>query len=269
MKVEKVQLKDFTTLAVGGPAELWTVENEDDLLRATEAPYRVLGNGSNLLVSDAGVPERVIKLGGRFLEGELTGWVGAGSLLPLWVQAAAREGLSGLEPLLGIPASVGGAVKMNAGTRFGEIKDALAEVEIFHQGELKRLPPEALGLSYRKSELPPGAIVTRVRFDLKRRPKNEIAALMAQVDAARKRQPKRKSAGCAFKNPPGDAAGRRIDRAGFKGFKVGGAMVSPEHANFIVNLGGATARDVWHLVRRIQDELGLELEWEVWGPFEP
>ncbi len=269
MEVRRVLLKDYTTLAVGGPAELWIVEDEDDLLRATEAPYRVLGNGSNLLVSDAGVRERVIKLGGRFLQGELSGWVGAGSLLPLWVQTAAKEGLSGLEPLLGIPASVGGAVKMNAGTRFGEIKDALAEVEIFHQGELKRLPPEALGLGYRKSALPPGAIVTRVRFDLRRRSQAEIAERMAQVDAARKRQPKRKSAGCAFKNPPGDAAGRLIDQAGFKGFQVGRAMVSPEHANFVVNLGGATAREVWNLIKRIQAELGLELEWEVWGEFEP
>jgi len=158
---------------------------------------------------------------------------------------------------------------MNAGTRFGEIKDALAEVELFHEGRFIRLPPEALGLSYRKSELPKGAIITRVRFDLKKRPKEEIYELMERVDAARRRQPRSKSAGCAFKNPPGDAAGRLIDQAGFKGFRVGGAMVSPEHANFVVNLGGATASEVWALVRRIQRELGLELEWEVWGSFEP
>ena len=269
MEVRRVLLKDYTTLGVGGPAELWVVENEDDLLRATEAPYRVLGNGSNLLVADAGVPERVIKLGGIFAEGELSGWVGAGSLLPLWVQEAAREGLSGLEPLLGIPASVGGAVRMNAGTRFGEIKDALAEVEVFHQGTFRRLPPEALGLGYRRSELPPGAIVTRVRFDLRRRPREEIAERMARVDAARKRQPKRKSAGCAFKNPPGDAAGRLIDQAGFKGARVGRAMISPEHANFVVNLGGATAREVWELVKRVREALNLELEWEIWGEVEP
>ena len=253
MEVRRVLLKDYTTLGVGGPAELWVVENEDDLLRATEAPYRVLGNGSNLLVADAGVPERVIKLGGTFAEGELSGWVGAGSLLPLWVQEAAREGLSGLEPLLGIPASVGGAVRMNAGTRFGEIKDALAEVEVFHQGTFRRLPPEALGLG----------------FDLRRRPREEIAERMARVDAARKRQPKRKSAGCAFKNPPGDAAGRLIDQAGFKGARVGRAMISPEHANFVVNLGGATAREVWELVKRVREALNLELEWEIWGEVEP
>ena len=265
MEVRRVLLRDYTTLAVGGPAELWLVENLDDLLRATEAPYRVLGNGSNLLVADSGVSERVIKLTGELAGGELTGWVGAGSPLPLWVQEAARAGLSGLEPLLGIPASVGGAVRMNAGTRFGEIKDALAEVEVFHQGRLTRHSPEELGFGYRRSELPPGAVVTRVRFDLKRRPRDEIAARMAEVDAARRRQPKGKNAGCAFKNPPGDAAGRLIEQAGFKGLVRGRVMVSDEHANFILNLGGATAREVWELVRMIGDKLGLELEWEVWG----
>ncbi len=269
MEVRRVLLKDHTTLAVGGPAELWLLEHPDELPEATAAPYRVLGNGSNLLVADQGVPERVIKLAGRFAEGELTGWVGAGSLLPIWVQEAARQGLSGLEPLLGIPASVGGAVRMNAGTRFGAIADALAEVEYFHQGRFFRKSPGEIGFGYRKSGLPPGAIVTRVRFDLKRAPREAVAARMAAVDAARKGQPKRKSAGCAFKNPDHDAAGRLIDAAGFKGFRVGRAMVSHEHANFVVNLGGATAREIWQLIEAIRATLPLELEWEVWGVIEP
>ncbi len=268
MQVERVLLKHFTTLAVGGPAELWQVEDPKELLLATEAPFRVLGNGSNLLVSDAGVKERVIKLEGTFLGGELGGWVGAGSLLPLWVQEAARQGLSGLEPLLGIPASVGGAVRMNAGTRQGAIGDALAEVEVFYRGRLEVWPKERLGLGYRKSALPPGAIVTRVRFDLKKRPRFEIAARMEATDRARKSQPKKKSAGCAFKNPPHDAAGRLIDLAGLKGLRVGGAMVSLEHGNFIVNLGNATAMDIWRLIKKIKARLPeLELEWEVWGDF--
>ncbi len=269
MEVRRVLLKDHTTLAVGGPAELWLLEHPDELPEATAAPYRVLGNGSNLLVADQGVPERVIKLAGRFAEGELTGWVGAGSLLPIWVQEAARQGLSGLEPLLGIPASVGGAVRMNAGTRFGAIADALAEVEYFHQGRFFRKSPGEIGFGYRKSGLPPGAIVTRVRFDLKRASREAVAARMAAVDAARKGQPKRKSAGCAFKNPDHDAAGRLIDAAGFKGFRVGRAMVSHEHANFVVNLGGATAREIWQLIEAIRATLPLELEWEVWGVIEP
>ena len=144
MKVETVLLKDYTTLGVGGPAELWTVETPEELKRATEAPYRVLGNGSNLLVSDQGVKERVIRLGGVFQTYDLKGWVGAGVLLPLLVKEASEAGLSGLEGLLGIPAQVGGAVRMNAGTRFGEMADALEAVEIFHQGRFEVFRPEHL-----------------------------------------------------------------------------------------------------------------------------
>jgi len=276
VKVERRNLAELTTLAVGGPAEVWTVETPEDLVRATSAPYRVLGNGSNLLVADGGVPERVIRLGGVFARGvlgrprpgaavHLTPWIGAGALLPGLVQEAARLGLSGLEPLLGIPASVGGAVRMNAGTRFGEIADVLEAVELFHAGRFQVLDPGELGFGYRTSRLPAGAIVTRVRLRLAPAPAAAIEARMAEVDAARKGQPKRKSAGCAFKNPPGDAAGRLIDAAGFKGSRVGAAMVSQEHGNFIVNTGGARAEDVWKLVKRIQEELGLELEWEIWG----
>ncbi|WP_457631316.1 UDP-N-acetylmuramate dehydrogenase [Oceanithermus sp.] len=274
MKVEVRPLAEFTTLGVGGDAEIWTVETPADLLLATREPYRVLGNGSNLLVSDRGVPERVIRLGGVFARAELgrprgdvhlTPWLGAGALLPGLVQEARRLGLSGLEPLLGIPASLGGAVRMNAGTRFGEMADVLEAVEIFHDGAFAVYHPGELGFGYRRSNLPAGGIVTRVRLRLRRRDPAEIAALMERVDAARKGQPKRKSAGCAFKNPPGDSAGRLIDRAGFKGLRAGGAMISHEHGNFVVNTGGASAADVWKLVKRIQEELPLELEWEIWG----
>lgn len=276
MKVERRRLAELTTLGVGGAAEVWTVETPADLLEATRAPYRVLGNGSNLLVSDRGVPERVVRLGGVFRRARLgkprrgervhlTPWIGAGALLPALVQEAARLGLSGLEPLLGIPASVGGAVRMNAGTRFGEIGEALEAVELFHEGTFRVLDPTELDLGYRSSRLPPGAIVTRVRFRLTPAPAEAIEARMAEVDAARKSQPKRKSAGCAFKNPPGDSAGRLIDVAGLKGLREGSAMISLEHGNFIVNTGGARAEEVWRLVKRVQEELPLELEWEVWG----
>ncbi len=278
MKVENVQLKGYTTLGVGGPAELWTVETPEDLKEATQAPYRVLGNGSNLLVSDQGVTERVIKLGGAFTTWDLsltpqngvyiTGWIGAGAMLPLLVQEAARRGLSGLEGLLGIPATIGGAVRMNAGTRYGEIADALEVVEVFHDGKLHLYRPEELGFAYRTSHLPPGGIVTRVRFRLTPATPAAVRERMALVDRARKGQPKKKSAGCAFKNPAGDSAGRLIDVHGLKGLREGQAMVSLEHGNFIVNLGGATARDVWRLVQRIRSVIPLELEWEVWGVIE-
>ncbi|MCS7057755.1 MAG: UDP-N-acetylmuramate dehydrogenase [Meiothermus sp.] len=271
MRVERLPMARLTTLGVGGEAEVWTVETLDDLKRATEAPYRVLGNGSNLLVADGGVAERVIRLAGEFAQWnpDLSGWVGAGAMVPSLVQAAARLGLSGLEGLYGVPAQVGGAVKMNAGTRFGEMSGALAEVEIFHDGGLHVYQPHELGFTYRGSRLPEGGIVTRVRLRLSMASPEAVRARIALVDAARKGQPKRKSAGCAFKNPPGDSAGRMIDAAGLKGTTVGRAMISHEHGNFLINLGGATAADMYGLIKKVQAVLPLEVEWEIWGEIEP
>lgn len=265
MNIETVALSRYTTLGVGGPAELWTVETNDDLQQAVQAPYRILGNGSNLLVVDAGVPERIIKLGGQFRQWSLDGWVGAGSLVSQLLLHSQRAGLSGLEGLHGVPAEVGGAVRMNAGTRFGEMGQALEEVEIFHDGALHRYQPHELGLAYRTSHLPSGGVVTRVRLKFTPSTPAEVAARIALVDAARKGQPKKKSAGCAFRNPPHAAAGQLIDLHGLKGLQAGQAMISHEHGNFIVNLGGARASDIWQLIQRVQQELPLELEWEVWG----
>ena len=270
--VRRVELRTLTTLKVGGPAELWEVSSPDDLREATREPYRVLGGGSNLLVADEGVAERVIKLGASYntlreYRGEADFWVGAATPLPGLVRRTATAGLSGLEGLLGIPAVLGGALAMNAGTRFGELSDTLQEVELFVNGNLERLSASALGLGYRHSELPEGAVVTRLRLKLSPSSRERTQSLLAQVDAARRGQPKAKSAGCAFKNPPGDSAGRLIDAAGLKGLRVGDAMVSFEHGNFIVNLGRATARDVLELTRLIRAEVSvpLELEWKRWG----
>ena len=209
--MKRVAMRSLTTLGVGGAAELWTVENEADLTEATREPYRVLGAGSNLLVADAGVKGRVLKLGRSFNSVRAFGtpdvWLGAATPLPGLVRLAADAGWSGLEGLLGVPAVLGGAAAMNAGTRFGELSDTLREVEVFVDGHLERLPADALGLSYRHSELPPGAVVTRVRLALTPSSPGASADQLAQVDAARKGQPKVKSAGCAFKNPLGDSAG--------------------------------------------------------------
>jgi len=272
---QRVKLSSLTTLGVGGEAELWTVENEADLAEATRKPYRVLGAGSNLLVADAGVEERVVKLGRSFNDLGSFGatpevWLGAATPLPGLVRRAAAAGLSGLEGLLGIPAVLGGAAAMNAGTRFGELSDTLREVELFANGRLHRVSADALGLSYRRSTLPPGALITRVRLELTPSSPERVRTKLAQVDAARRGQPKTKSAGCAFKNPAGDSAGRLIDAAGLKGLQVGQARVSPEHGNFIVNLGGATAADVAALLTQIRTRVGapLETEWELWG-FDP
>jgi UDP-N-acetylmuramate dehydrogenase len=271
-KVRPVLLRDFTTLRVGGPAELWEVESEADLREATREPYLVLGAGSNLLVSDAGVTERVVRLGRAFndmatFDGRHDVWLGAATPLPGLVRRAQRAGLSGLEGLLGVPAVLGGAVAMNAGTRFGEMADTLVDVELFVNGALERVPATELRLSYRHADLPPGAIVTRARLALTPSTKEAVGRAMAAVDAARKGQPKVKSAGCAFKNPPGDSAGRIIDVAGLKGLRVGDAMVAHEHGNFVLNLGNATAADVTALIARVQERVDapLELEWRRWG----
>ena len=274
-RVHTVNLSELTTLKVGGPAELWEVEDTAGLAAATGEPYKVIGGGSNLLVSDAGVTERVVRLGRSYNDvrnyaGQHDVWLGAATPLPGLLRRAQRAGLSGLEGLLGVPAVLGGAIAMNAGTRFGEMSDTLQEVELFVDGALARLPAAALQLSYRHAVLPAGAIVTRARLKLTPSTPEAVAAAMARVDAARSGQPKVKSAGCAFKNPPGDSAGRLIDAAGLKGLRRGDAMVAAEHGNFILNLGAATAADVLELVSAIRAELSkagadLELEWRLWG----
>lgn len=271
-----VELSAYTTLKVGGPAELWEVEDTADLVEATREPYRVLGGGSNLLVSDDGVAERVIRLGRSyndvraFGEGKVDVWLGAATPLPGLVRRAQRAGLSGLEGLLGVPAVLGGAVAMNAGTRFGEMSDTLQEVELFVNGAVERLPAADLKLAYRHAELPPGAVVTRARLRLTPSTPEAVQSYMDQVDAAREGQPKVKSAGCAFKNPAGGSAGRLIDLAGLKGTRVGDAMVAHEHGNFVLNLGAATSADVMALVEEVRRRLlergtSLQLEWRLWG----
>jgi len=270
--VTRLALASLTTLRVGGEAEVWTCEADADVRDATRADFRVLGGGSNLLVGDGGVPERVVRLGrdyagARTLDATGDAWLGAAVPLPGLVRRARQLGLSGLEGVLGIPAQLGGAIVMNAGTRFGEIGDTLQEVELMLDGRVERVAAADLGLGYRRSALPPGAVVLRARLRLTPSTPERVARAEAAVDAARRGQPKARSAGCAFKNPPGDAAGRLIDAAGLKGLRVGGAMIAHEHANFVVNLGDATATDVTLLLERVRAAVAapLDLEWRRWG----
>jgi UDP-N-acetylmuramate dehydrogenase len=266
------RLAPYTTLKVGGPAEVWEVNSISELRQASSKPFRVIGAGSNLLIADSGVRERVIKLGRAFntlsdFKGQPELWLGAATPLPGLVRRSQLAGLSGLEGLLGVPAVLGGAIAMNAGTRFGAMADSLVAVELMREGELMVLDAAELKLGYRHSALPTGAIITRALLRLTPAPPEQVAAKLALVDAARKGQPKIKSAGCAFKNPPGDSAGRLIDAAGLKGLRVGDAMVSFEHGNFIVNLGRATAQDMLELTRLIRARVtvALDLEWQLWG----
>ncbi|MFC3860365.1 UDP-N-acetylmuramate dehydrogenase [Deinococcus antarcticus] len=283
-KVERLPLARYTTLGVGGESEVWFVSTHEQLAEAMEQPYRILGGGSNLVISDEGVPERVIRLSGPFAERDLepdptlsgdteivTGWVGGGVPLPGLVRALQKLGLSNLEGTVGIPGQVGGSVWMNAGTRFGEMFDGLHTIEIATPDGVKQVTPADLNWGYRNSGIPRNHIVTRVRLKLKRGTPGEVQARMDAADHARKGQPKNKTPGCAFKNPtlPGGqkvSAGLLIDQAGLKGTRVGNAMIAPEHANFIVNLGGATAADVHALLEVIREKVGvpMELEYELW-----
>lgn len=265
-------LAALTTLRVGGPAEVWEVDDVEAARDATSEPFRAIGAGSNLLVSDEGVDGRVVKLGRGLDDVRAFGssrdvWLGAATPLPGLVRRAQRAGLSGLEGLLGVPAVLGGAIAMNAGTRFGEMADTLVEIEVLVDGTLERLPADALDLGYRHAELPDRALVLRAHLSLTASTPERVAEAMRQVDAARKGQPKVKSAGCAFKNPLGDSAGRVIDAAGLKGLRVGDAMISHEHGNFVVNLGSASASDVEALLALVQERVDtpLELEWRRWG----
>ncbi len=268
----RVRIGELTTLKVGGEAELWTADDERGLREATAEPFYLLGAGSNVIASEGPLEARVVRLGRSYstlpdLAGGADVWLGAATPVPGLVRRAQRLGLSGLEGLLGVPAQLGGAVVMNAGTRFGCLADTLQEVELMVGGASERLPASALGLRYRHSELPAGAVVTRARLRLVASTPERVEAAMAQVDAARKGQPKVKSAGCAFKNPPGDSAGRLIDAAGCKGLRFGDAMVSFEHANFVVNLGRARCDDVLSLLAAVRERVAvpLELEWRRWG----
>jgi UDP-N-acetylmuramate dehydrogenase len=279
-----VRLSSFTTLGVGGEAELWVAHDLEQLREATSAPYRILGGGSNLIVSDAGVPERVIRLGGEYSKCDLepdpnlssdtqivTGWVGAAKPIPGLVRQLQQRGLSGIEGLWGVPAQVGGAVRMNAGTRFGEMSDAIYQLEVFVDGETKIFTPNQLGFQYRNSSIPKGkngaGIVTKVRLKLERTTPEIVQERMNLADNARKGQPHQRTFGCAWKNPTGFSAGKLVDQAGLKGAKVGGAMISLEHGNFVVNQGNASAKDVLELLSNIEGQLGIDLEREVeiWG----
>lgn len=284
-RVERQPLSRYTTVGVGGEAEIWFVESLEALAEATEQPYRILGGGSNLVIDDSGVPERVIRLSGPLAKADLTpdpelsdpasglivtGWVGGGTPLPGLLRKLQGLGWSNLEGTVGIPGQVGGSVWMNAGTRFGEMFDGLHTIEIVTPQGGRQVTPNDLNWGYRNSDIPRGHIISRVRLKLQQSTPETVQAKMEQADQARKGQPKMKTPGCAFKNPAGVSAGLLIDKAGLKGQQIGQARIAPEHGNFIVNLGGATAADVLGLLRLVKGTLDaglaapLELEYEIW-----
>jgi UDP-N-acetylmuramate dehydrogenase len=267
-------LARHTSFRIGGPADAWLEvstadEIRDALLLAAgrDVPLTVFGTGTNILVSDRGVRGVVLKLGKPFarLEWRADGdqmRVRAGAGLPFkkLVVEAARRDLAGLEFAEGIPGSIGGGLLMNAGAFGGEISNVVTGiVGVDAKNGEQFLPRSALQFGYRRFDLPPGLVVTHVDFLLGAGEPEAIRARMA--DAKRKRDAHQPlgwpNAGSVFKNPPGHYAGRLIESLGFKGRRVGGAMVSEQHANFILNVGGATASDV----KALMDEIAAAV-WE-------
>ncbi|HYG69644.1 MAG TPA: UDP-N-acetylmuramate dehydrogenase, partial [Anaeromyxobacteraceae bacterium] len=245
------------------------------LLRACRelaVPLTVLGGGANTLVADRGVRGVVVRLPQDLApeadDGETLLLNAGAPTARLTVRAHAR-GLVGCEPFAGIPGTLGGCVAMNAGTRLGETKDVVERVELATADGAGFVEAAALGFAYRTCRLPPGAVVTRVLFRLRKGDVARSAAAMAEDREKRRRtQPlDRPTFGSTFTNPPGDYAGRLVEAVGLKGHRIGNAMWSDVHANFVVNLGGATARDVVGLIRlareRVKDAFGIRLETEV------
>jgi len=261
-------LAPYTTMKVGGPADVFVEPRTPGELAATmraarecDMPVRILGSGANLLIRDEGVRGVVVRLTHFARRDGLH--VQAGYLFHKLVKETAAEGLGGLECLAGIPAQVGGAIRMNAGGRHGDTSSAVKYVDVLtSDSELRRLSREEVGFRYRGTALG-DAVVIAAGFDL--RPGDGVRERYEEVLAQKKNsQPLgTHNAGCMFKNPPGGHAGRIIDECGLKGMRVGNAHVSERHANFIENDGGATAADILRLVEQIQKRAPVPLELEV------
>ncbi len=278
-------LARYTTFKIGGPADAFIdAETRDEVLaalrvaRAASAPLFVLGWGSNLLVKDRGVRGIVLRLGGEFSSVDFPGGgrvrAGAAMRVPQLVVACAEQGLSGLEPIVGVPGTVGGALAMNAGTRDGEIGPLVLEIEAADPEALvvRKLSGSQLAFSYREGPLK-NLVGLSVLLQLKPGVKGDIMAVVARYQQKRQQtQPIHTfNVGSTFKNPPGRFAAQMIEQLGLKGHAVGGARVSPLHANFIENFAGAKASDVLALVDLIRERaranfgVGLELEMRVVG----
>ncbi len=264
---------------VGGPAQaLFMPADEADLsyfLKTAPAdiPITVIGASSNLIIRDGGVPGVVIRLGRGFndiaVEEGHRVRAGSAALDANVARAALPAGVAGLAFLSGIPGSIGGALRMNGGAYGGETKDVLLEARaIDRQGNARTLGNAEMNFSYRRSGAPDDIVFTQALFQGRAGEPERIAAEMAEIKKKREAtQPKNKTCGSTFKNPPGHDAWKLIADAGCRGFKVGQAQVSDLHCNFLINLGGATAADIETLgetvCERVKAHSGIELEWEI------
>jgi UDP-N-acetylmuramate dehydrogenase len=284
---EHVPLSRYTTLGTGGPARWFArPESVGDLQQALAwardegMGVEAIGLGSNLLVHDDGVDALVVKLSGELAAAHVEDGVlvaGGGATNAVCLHRARAAGLGGFEFASAIPGTAGGGVRMNAGAYGAEFRDVLLDATVVDADGARTLDAAGLDLSYRHSGLRPGEVVAQVRFRLEPRDPAEVKARASELLAQRKAtQPTTKRTfGSVFKNPPGDrGAGRLIEECGLKGHRIGGAVISPMHANFIENAGSATSADAVALMaearRRVHERFEIVLEHEVrfLGPLE-
>ncbi|MFQ5828250.1 MAG: UDP-N-acetylmuramate dehydrogenase [Candidatus Methylomirabilia bacterium] len=276
----KEPLSFHTSLRIGGPADIFIIPQDvSDIRKALSfaeregLPLETVGGGNNLLVTDRGLRGVVLKFEGclgrvDFHGEEAVAWAGAG--LSAMIREAAAHSLGGMECLVGIPATIGGALATNAGTPDGAIGDFVSAVYFLHpDGTLGELKPGAGVFGYRAFHHPPRTILIGARLGLHRRPQDQIQKEIKQrLKHKKATQPLAlASAGCVWKNPAGDYAGRLIEKVGLKGKRIHGAEISPKHANFIVNRGGAAGADVFALMDMVRDRVskhfGIVLEPEI------
>jgi len=273
-------LADFIWFRTGGPAE-WLVRPKDeaDLARFlaalnAEVPVMAVGVGSNLIVRDGGVPGVVIRLPKSFAKVSAESGnrvrAGAGAMGITVASAARNAGIAGLEFLRGIPGTVGGAVRMNAGAYGSEVTHRLVEARlVLRDGTVETWDRDRFGFTYRHSDTPEGAVVVEALFEGTPGDPAVIGAEMDRIAAEREAsQPLRsRTGGSTFKNPEGDKAWRLVDAAGCRGLKLGGAQVSEKHTNFLLNTGEATSAQIEALGeevrRRVRETSGVELQWEI------
>lgn len=274
-------MKRHTTFRVGGPADYF-VEPENSkqivellsIANECHVPYIILGNGSNVLVSDKGYPGMVIHISAKMNQIMISGnkmVVGAGARMSTVGKTACEKGLAGFAPLTGIPGTIGGAVMMNAGAYGGEMKDVLVSATVIdREGNCFVLSKEELQLGYRTSVVAEkGYIVVEVELEFQKGDKETIQKQMDEWSIARKtKQPlEYPSAGSTFKRPEGYFAGKLIDEAGLRGYQVGGARVSEKHCGFVINYDQATAGDIYQLMqdvsKKVKEQFGVALEPEV------
>ena len=257
----KEPLAFHTSLRCGGPADIFVLPQDvDDVRKALifadkeKLPVHVLGGGNNVLVKDRGIRGMVVKLEGCLGRMEFHGeevTIGGGAGLSTMIREAAALGLGGLECLVGIPATIGGALAMNAGGPDGAIGDFVSAVYFLHSdGTIGELKPAPGAFSYRSLNFPTGAILLGARLALHRKPQKEILAeVKVRLKQKKATQPLAlAAAGMIWKTPGADQAGRLFEKAGLRGKRIGAAEISAKHANFVVNRGGATARDILALV---------------------